>query len=213
MIKVIIFDLDGLLIDSQPLQYEAYNSVFSKYGAPMSLKDWYSWVHKGWHSKNWIEKNNLSLQADKIRDEKKKIYDKLVRDKLQFKPGAFNLINKLQKNYRLCVASSSRIESIRLALDKFKIIPKFEKILSDTEMQRGKPHPDIFLKTAQLMNVKPSECVVIEDSVAGLKAAKAAGMRCIICPDTFIHVDPSEFKGAYKIVETLDEVIFGMIEE
>lgn len=213
MIKVIIFDLDGLLIDSQPLQYKAHNQVFSQHGYPLTLKDWHEWIHNGYNIKLWIEKNKLPLDDKKIRAEKKIVYDKLVINKLKLKPGALELINRLYGKYKLCIASSSRIDSIKLCINKFGIESKFDKLISDKEMLKGKPHPDIFLKTAQIMNVKPEECLVIEDSIVGLKAAKAAKMTCIICPDTFSSLEHSKYKNADRIVETLDEITGDMIED
>ena len=212
MIKIIIFDLDGLLVDSQPLQYKAYNLVFSKYGFPLSLDDWHEWIHKSMNPKMWIQKNKLPLDAEKIRAEKKKIYDKFIRDELELKTGARNLINKFYGKFRLCVASSSRIESIKSVLNKFNLESKFEIMISDTEMTKGKPYPDIFLRASALMNVKPEECVVIEDSVAGLKAAKAAGMACIVCPDKFAATKPTKFANADKVVNSLDEITSEIIE-
>lgn len=211
MIKVVIFDLDGLLIDSQPLQHKAYNQVFSKYGFPLTIKNWREWIQNSYNAKIWIQKNRLPLDADKIRAEKKKIYERLMRDGLKLKPGALNLINKLHGRFKLYIASSSRIESIRSALDKFKLISKFEKLVSDQELDKGKPHPDIFLKTAGLAHVHPRECLVIEDSMAGLKAAKTAKMKCIICPDTFCGIDPQEFQNADKIVHNLSEITIDAI--
>lgn len=212
MFKVIIFDLDGLLIDSQPLQYQAYHQVFSNHGFPLTLVDWHEWIQHSYSVKQWIQKNNLPLAVDPIRAEKKKIYDQLIHDELQLKPGARKLINELRGKFRLCIASSSRIESIELVLDKFDLKYKFEKLISDTEMDKGKPHPDIFLITAQAMNVQPAECLVIEDSIAGLKAAEAANMLCIICPDSFGKLEPVEFKGADKIVNHLGEITSEMID-
>jgi len=213
MIKVIIFDLDGLLIDSQPLQYKAYNQAFSQNGFPLSPEDWYEWVHKGSSAQIWIQKHNLPLDAEKIRAKKKEIYDKLINDELKLKPGALNLINDLYGKFRLCVASSSRIESIELSVDKFNLKSKFEKLISDTEMVKGKPDPEIFLKTAELMNAKAEECLVIEDSIAGLNAARAAKMTCFICPDSSSDVDLSELENADKIVNRLDEIKYEMITD
>lgn len=212
MIKVIIFDLDGLLVDSLPLLYKAYNQVFTKYGCPLSLENWHEWINGSLKPIIWIQKNKLPLDAGAVRLEKKKIYEKLIRDELKLKPGAKNLINILGKKLRLCIASSSRIESVKSIVNKFKLGSKFEELISDAEMEKWKPHPYIFLKTAEIMGVKPNECLVVEDSIAGLKAAKAAGMICIICPDSFSDTKPNEFKGADKIVKNLNEISYKMIE-
>jgi len=211
MIKVIIFDLDGLLVDSQPLQYQAYHQVFTNHGFPLTPADWQEWIDHSYSAQQWIQKNNLSLAADSLRAEKKTIYEQLIRDELKLKPGAKTLVNTLYGQYRLCLASSSRLESIELIIDKFDLRPKFEHLISDTEMVNGKPHPDIFLKTAQVMQVEPVDCLVIEDSLAGLRAAKAADMACIICPDTFSNLEPAKFTGAAAVVRHLDEITFTLI--
>lgn len=211
MIKVVIFDLDGLLVDSQPLQYKAYNRVFSRAGYPLTIDDWHEWIHNSYSPKIWIKKHNLPLDPATVREEKKIIYDRLVREEMQLKPGVLDLINALYGKFRLCVASSSRIESVKLVVEKFGLESKFEKLVSDTEMARGKPHPDVFLKTAEMMGAKPGECVVIEDSLAGLRAAKAAKMACIVCPDLFGGFKPEGFDGADKIVKSLGGVTVEMI--
>lgn len=206
MIKVIIFDLDGLLVNSQPLQYKAYNHVFSKYGYPLSSDEWEEWIQNSYSANAWIKKHNLPLNPEKIRAEKKEIYDQLIATELNLMPGARKAIRLLSKKYRLCIASSSRIESVKAILQKFNLDSNFEKVLSDTEMEKGKPHPHIFLKMAKLMQVSPQECCVIEDSSAGLKAAKSAGMKCIVCPDKFIKKQCSEYQNADKMVNSLEEI-------
>ena len=211
MIKVVIFDLDGLLVDSQPLQYQAYHQVFSNHGFPLTLADWQQWIDHSYSVQQWIQKNDLPLNGDSLRAEKKTIYDQLIHDELKLKPGAQKLINELHGKFRLCIASSSRLESIELIVDKFDLRSKFEQLVSDTKMANGKPQPDIFLATAKAMQVKSEDCLVIEDSIAGLKAAKAAKMICLICPDSFSHMPLTAFTGADKIVNNLDEITCEMI--
>lgn len=216
MIKVIIFDLDGLLIDSQPLQYDAYNQVFSKYGYPITKKEWLDdWIHNSISAKGWIEKKDLPLNHKKIRAEKKEIYNDLILSKMKLKPGAEKLIDLLSDNFPLCIASASMKVSIDIIADKFNFTSRFNKIVSDQEVhiEKSKPFPDVFLHMAEVMKVRPEECLVIEDSIAGLKAAKAAGMKCIVCPDTFSRIPLSDFKGADKIVKSLNNISLSMIDE
>lgn len=213
MIKAIIFDLDGLLIDSQSLQYKAYNQAFSQYDAPLSLDDWQQWIHNGGSAQKWILKNNLSLEPEKVRTEKKKIYEQLIKTHLELKPGAQELIERLYGKFHLAIASSSRIESIEQSIKKFHLESRFEQLISDTKLARSKPHPDVFLKTAEAVNTKPEACIVIEDSLGGLQAAKAAKMKCIICPDSFSAMEISAFKDADKIVKSLHEITDEVIEK
>ena len=212
MIEVVIFDLDGVLVDSQPLQYEAYNLVFSGYGYPIGHDDWRLMVQHSYSIKQWIQEKGIPLDPEKIRDEKKKIYDHFIEEKLQLKPGANNLIELLSGRYRLCIASASRIESIEAITRKFSWVDKFRCFVSDTEVRHGKPFPDVFLKAASQMRTSPSHCVVIEDSAAGLKAAKKAGMTCIVCPDSYFKVSPYEYETADVIVDSLEDIRVETIE-
>lgn len=136
MIKVIIFDLDGLLVDSQPLQYKAYNQVFTDYGYPLSEQDWYQWIHQSLSPKEWIEIHQLPLELEVIRSEKKEIYDQLIRDELVMKPGAKRAIEQLGSHYRLCVASASQLDSVGQVLDNFNIRWEFEQVVSDKDVER-----------------------------------------------------------------------------
>lgn len=213
MPKAIIFDLDGLLIDSQPIQFEAYRTAFKKFGYNLTKDSWTIWIHESLGPKKWVEREKLDMDHYAVREEKKKIFEKLVKTKLKLKPGARSLVNRLYKKFPLGIASSSRIESIELILKKFKLTKKFRVAISDTKMKRGKPFPDIFLKTAELLKVKPIDCLVFEDSIAGLQAAKSAKMKCIICPDKFSEIDIKKFKKADKIVKSLKDVTLKMIEE
>jgi len=216
MIKVVIFDLDGLLINSQLLQHKAYNQVFSKYGYPITKKEWEDeWIQNSICCKDWIKKNNLPLNFEKLRAEKKEIYEKLILTDMELKPGANNAIDALSKEYQLCIASGSVKSSIDVNSKKFDFDSRFKLIVADEEahIKNPKPHPDVFQYVAKKMKVEPNECAVIEDSKAGLKAAKSAKMKCIICPDTFCDIQLSEFDDADKIVKTLNEIDVRMINE
>jgi len=204
--ECIIFDLDGLLVDSEPLQYKAYNQVFEKYGHPISESEWIHWSQNSYSAKRWIEKNNLSLDPEVIRAEKKKIYDGLIQTDLVLKEGAEYLVKLLSKHYPLCLASSSRIESIEACLAKFHFTDNFTLIESGAGMSRSKPYPDIYLKVASDMKIEPPQCLVLENSIAGLNAAKSAGMKCIICPDVFDDIQAPDFQKADFIVSSLGEI-------
>jgi beta-phosphoglucomutase-like phosphatase (HAD superfamily) len=93
--KVIIFDLDGLLVDSQPIQYKAYNQVFTKYGFPLSILDWKNWVENSYSAKSWITKNQIPLAYEKVRSEKKEVYNELILSELELMPGAKSIVNEL----------------------------------------------------------------------------------------------------------------------
>ncbi len=204
--KVIIFDWDGTLVNSQPFQYSSCRQAFASHGYSLTEKDWEEWVKHSYSSKRFIEERNLPFDYKSIKSEKKVIYQNMLLNEVQFMDGAVETINSLTKIYPLGIASHSTIDDIELVLNKFDMRDRFMKLVSDTSVERGKPFPDVFLKTAELMGVSPIECLVIEDSVAGLQAAKSAGMKCIICPDKYINTPLSEFTNADYVVGNLREV-------
>jgi len=213
MIKVIIFDMDGTLVDSTALQYKAFKIVFTNHGFSMNEDDWHEWILNSYNTKSYIEKKGLDLDSETIRAEKHKLYLELVKNELQLKPGARKVVMDLSKKYRLAVASASRMDTVKPVIQKFELEPYFEKLVSDFDIGKRKPHPDVFLHVAEEMGVKAEECIVLEDSPAGLKAAKAAGMICIICPDTFSRFPRESFKDADKIIESLKDISLETIEE
>ena len=207
MIEIVIFDLDGLLVDSEPLQYKAYNQVFSRHGCPVTQEDWRRWSDlESSPSKIWVDTYGLPLNAQQIADEKKVIYDRMIHEEMKLKPDAKYLVELLSHHFRLCVASGSRLESIEGSLGKFGLRDYFERLFSSTSVQRNKPYPDVLLEAASEMGASPSECVVIEDSVAGLQAAKAANMACIVRPDAFLPHPRSSYRDADVIVDSLEEI-------
>ncbi|MBM3257329.1 MAG: HAD-IA family hydrolase [Candidatus Liptonbacteria bacterium] len=153
----------------------------------------------------------LANNSGRSSGEKKEIYDELIKTELQLKVGARELINTVYGKFKLAVASHSRIESIELCINKFNLKSKFEHVVSDQAVGKRKPHPEVFLHVANVMNMEPEKCLVFEDSLMGLKAAKSAGMKCIVCPDSFSNLDHALFDGADRIVSSLYEVDLEMI--
>lgn len=212
MVEAIIFDLDGTLVDSEPLQYQAFNEVFSRYGHPASPEEYDVW--RGWQVvPRWIESHSLTLRPEPVRGEKKVIYDRLIRDEVALKPGARQLVEMAAKHFRLGIASGSRLDSIAGCMEKFGLIHHFETLCSTTEVNRGKPNPDVLIETARRLSVAPENVVVIEDSVTGLGAANAAGMPCIVCPDSFLPAPREALGGAALIVGSLAEVSVEKIKQ
>jgi beta-phosphoglucomutase-like phosphatase (HAD superfamily) len=105
-----------------------------------------------------------------------------------------------------CVASSSWRDSIEACLAKFELCAAFEELFSATELKRGKLRPDVFLEAARQMQIEPSDAVVVEDSVPDLRAAEAAGMKCIVCPDTSLPEPAERCCGAPVLVTSLAEL-------
>jgi HAD superfamily hydrolase (TIGR01509 family) len=207
-IKLIIFDLDGTLIHSQPLQYETFNTVISNMGYLVSKEEWIKyWIHQSYTVKKWNELKKINLNVNEVLFKKRKLYQELIKKKLELKPGALELIQKLHSKYPLCIASATSLNTIEIIVEKFSIKKYFTELISDKTVPNRKPAPDVFLKVARLMKVNPKQCLVFEDSKAGLQAAQAAGMKCVICPDSFTKTPVSAFKEANLVIDNLNDII------
>ena len=210
MIEGVIFDLDGTLIDSEPLQYRSFNDVFRRHGHPVSPQEYDEW--RGWQViPRWIESRGLSLDPDPVRAQKKQIYDQLIRTEVTLKPGARALVESAAQRLRLGIASGSRRESIVSCLEKFDLLQHFEALCSSTDVGRGKPHPAVLHETARRLSLSPESAVVIEDSIMGLRAAEAAGMACIVCPDQFLPAPREALGNAAMVVESLEHLTLEQI--
>jgi beta-phosphoglucomutase family hydrolase len=189
LISVVIFDMDGVIIDSEPMQLSAYNKVLEDYGVRLSEEDFIRWCvgHKGYDIVTFLRNYfNLSESVENLLSAKNTAYLSLLRQNIHLMPGLLPLLDHLIKfGYRLAVASSSSVSDIEEVLAGLGIREKFQTVVSAEEVSKGKPAPDIFLETARRLDVTPDKCAVLEDSQSGVEAAALAGMYCIAVPNRF----------------------------
>lgn len=184
MIQAVIFDMDGVIIDSEPVYFEIDRQMFEELNIAVSFEEHCSYV--GTSSRNmWnsiITKHGIAEQPEELMKKEYSLYLEHLANASDLQPidGVVDLIHELSKNdFKLVLASSSRMESIDIVLSKFKLDELFIAKVSGSELAHSKPHPEIFLRSARLIKSDPRECIVIEDSKNGVTAAKAAGMKCI----------------------------------
>ena len=182
--QAVIFDMDGVLVDTEPLHVQTEKRMFRKLGLDISEEE-----HSGYMGTAtdvmWEQitgKRNLSLDIAEITaltiQEGLPFFYSL--EKIEPMPGLTDLLENLkEKKIPLAVASSSDPETIRVILEKSDLRKFFQHTVSSSEVGKSKPEPDVFLHAAKLLGVAPENCVVFEDSKNGIKAAKAAGMFCI----------------------------------
>ena len=212
-IKGIIFDCDGVLVDSEKLSCGALNVVFEKYFNIDIGTDYSQIIGKslkdslGYYISTFQIKVPNTLDLQTLYQEKDASYQNLARNNLQPFSGVIELLEYLKQSLlQITVASSGTHEKIQFNLEQGKLQKYFSIITSADEVQHGKPNPDLFLLSAKKINLNPSNCLVIEDSVSGIKAAKAANMFTVGVTNTFDSKTLLE-AGADKIVVKLDELI------
>jgi HAD superfamily hydrolase (TIGR01509 family) len=210
MISTVIFDLDGLLSDTEPLHRRAYQKVLARRGVRLSAAYAAHWIRAGKGIVEFLGKKRLTLDVDSIRAEKAEAYAELVARSARPMPGAVALLDLLRGRKTLALASSSYPAAVAAVLEALRIKEYFRLVVTQGDVDRVKPWPDLFLCAAARLNVEPSECVVLEDAEKGVMAAHAAGMKCIAVPNEYTR--DNDFSKATLVVKSLRDVTLEMIE-
>ena len=215
MIKAVIFDMDGLMVDTEFLHSEAHSAVIRKYGKKPK-KHSSGVVHIV--GKSILENSEIMRQqygisesAENMEIEKGKAYLSLLKDKkIQPKIGLKNLIKLLKKNnIKMAIGSAGIKSGILLIIENLNIEDHFSVVISLDDVNKPKPAPDIFLEAASRLGVNPQDCLVLEDSQVGIEAAKNAGMKSIAIPSKYtIHQD---FSKATMVMDSLKDVNWSTI--
>ncbi|PIR04323.1 MAG: 2-deoxyglucose-6-phosphatase [Candidatus Magasanikbacteria bacterium CG11_big_fil_rev_8_21_14_0_20_39_34] len=216
MAQAIIFDMDGLLIDSEPLWRESEVETFKKWGYP--FREEYCFETMGMRVdvvvEHWIgkfggnqeEKENLSNAIMDAVIER-------IHAKGELMPGVQELLNLFcERKIPMSIASSSYMRVIDAVVDKFRLKECLDVIYSAENEPFGKPHPGVYLTTAKKLHVSPEHCLVFEDSIAGVQAAKSAGMKCVAVPTKEIR-HKKEFEDADYILDSLVDFSFGLLDQ
>lgn len=184
MIEAVIFDMDGVISDTEHVQATAESEILNAKGialTPEQVTAQYAGIPDKSIFEMLLKKYDLPL--DKLRnmvDEKWHIVFEKTSNGIVAMPGAIELIGQCRgAGVKTAVASSSTVEFIQFVLTQLKIRDKFDAIASGDEVLRGKPNPDIFILVAKKLGVKPQNCVVIEDGLSGMIGAKKAGMKAV----------------------------------
>ena len=205
-IQAVLFDMDGVIVDSEPHHERAFLDVFEEIG--------YGRTH-GIRFTDFIGRSDLTVWQEFVgRHNPPFELDHLIALKQQRVPDLMNaaepifeglpdLVRHLAARFPLAVASGSVHPVIEAVLAMKGLRPFFSTVVSYTDVPRGKPAPDIFLRAAELLAVAPAHCCVIEDSKPGVAAGLAAGMRVIAITNTY---PAAELKGAHHIVKTYEEI-------
>ncbi len=181
-IQAVIFDMDGVLIDSEPLHFEALNRVLGLEGHHVTPEENEQFL--GWTTERMLrvlgERFDLRHRQEHYLTSYEEAFLEMLREPVEAAPGALDLLDELRRmDVPVAVASSSRRSWIQATLGALGMADRFTVVASGDEVTRSKPDPEIFLLAARRLGVPPGACAVIEDSPNGVMAGRRAGMRVI----------------------------------
>ncbi|MER3487663.1 MAG: HAD family hydrolase, partial [Chloroflexota bacterium] len=208
MIEAVVFDLDGVLLASEEVWDEVraryvrewggrYDEAAQRAMMGMSAPEWSRYIHE----QLGVPDSPQEINAEVVR----RMVER-YRERLPLIPGARETVEELARRWPLGLASSSNRELIDAVLELSGLAPFFRATVSSEEVARGKPAPDVYLEVARRLGVAPERCVAIEDSHAGIRSAKAAGMRVIAVPNPTYPPDPASLAEADLVVADLSGV-------
>jgi beta-phosphoglucomutase len=206
MINGVLFDMDGVLLDSEAFITQAGILMFKEKGFDVKESDFKPFTGMGENLflGGVAEKYGIPFDQEKDKARAYAIYGEISHGHLQPLPGVREFIEKCRKrNLKLAVATSADEVKMRINLRETGLSEKlFDVLVNGLEVENKKPHPEIYLLAARRLGLDPARCLVVEDAISGMKAAKAAGCRCLAITSTF---RAEEFDQADWVVKDLSE--------
>ncbi len=207
-IRAVVFDMDGLLVDTEVLSLDAMTGAAAAMGYELPLDVFHRMVGLNFAQSGAIltEHYGADFSVESFQAESTQRYRALGEAGVALKTGVVELLDALdQAGLPRAVATSSPHHDVERNLGRHALRDRFQAIVARGDYARGKPHPDPFLKAAELLEVEPSHCLALEDSHNGIRAAHAAGMMAVMVPD--LLAPNEEIRGlCVRIVESLHEV-------
>lgn len=214
MLKAVLFDMDGVIIDSEPLHHKAYHGMFKEIGISVSDQLYESFTGQATLHicKQLVSTFKLKQAPQELVAIKRRIFKDLFFNdpELDLIDGVLELIKDYHKNeLTLVLASSASMTTINNVFTRFHLGQYFKAKLSGADLKASKPHPEIFIKAAEASGFEKSECMVIEDSTNGVKAAHAAGIYCVGFKSP--HSKNQDYTLANKVITSFEEIAYNKI--
>jgi HAD superfamily hydrolase (TIGR01509 family) len=223
MLRAVIFDFNGIIVDDEPIHFKLFQKVFGEEGITLTEKVYYErylgFDDRGAFTAGFRE-NKQPLDGAKLQqliDRKADYYQDMIRNHVSIFPGVRSLVSVLAEKLPLAVASGALRNEIETILETAGLLHDFKVIVSAEDVTRGKPEPEIFLKALAEINagesahsIEAANCVVIEDSKEGVRGARHAGMKCLAVTNSY----PAELlREANLVVRSLEEVTLPVLQK
>lgn len=204
--RAVVFDMDGLLLDTEILWHRAEVELFRRHGADFTWDDKMVVIGTSFAatSRYFAERlGRTPAEGDALVEEMLEIMHGELQQQVDSRPGAVELVDRLRGHTRLALASNSPRRLVDTALSSARLTDAFEAIVTSDDVEHPKPAPDLYLLACERLGVEPVDALALEDSPSGIAAAKAAGLTCIAVPQ-FAETDVS---AADRVIDSLEELL------
>jgi HAD superfamily hydrolase (TIGR01509 family) len=206
VLKALLWDNDGVLVDTEPLYLRATREILATVGVHLETEQFLDYsLRQGRSLFDLVRERGSSedevARLQRLRNDR---YSGLLRAPVPLLPGVRDCIESVRGRFRMAIVTSSRWEHFELIHEDTQVIDAFEFVLASGDYPRHKPQPDPYLLAAERLRVSPSECLVVEDSERGLRAAVAAGMRCVVVPHELTA--GADLDAAWRVLSSIEEL-------
>jgi HAD superfamily hydrolase (TIGR01509 family) len=207
----VIFDLDGVIVDSEPLQHRAYNLVLERFGVHVGREEYgREWITAGRGPEYAVRTYALGVTADELRRLKDPVYQALLRAEAGLMEGALEALARLSTAFPLALATNSSGSDTDFILERFELRRFFTAVITREQYAEPKPAPDAFRTAAARLRLAPQRCVAIEDAYKGVVAAADAGCVCIAFPHDYTA--DNDCSRARVVINSLDDATVELVE-
>jgi HAD superfamily hydrolase (TIGR01509 family) len=212
VIRAVLFDLDGVLADTEPLQWRAYRRVLSEFGVDVGIDEYRRhWIATGQGPEYACRTYRLPMTPDELRGRKAGAYRALLDGDLAARPGAVAALARLRPGRRLALVTNTARAEVALILDRLGMASAFDAIVAREDYAAAKPAPDGYLTAAVRLGIPARDCVVVEDTERGVRAGLAAGMRVVAVPNELTR--DNDFTRCLHRLEHLDALTAALLDE
>jgi HAD superfamily hydrolase (TIGR01509 family) len=206
MIRAIFWDNDGVLVDTERLYFQATQETLESVGVTLNHEHYVEFfLRQGRGAWHLLEERGVSaVDIERLRHRRNDLYSELLQREACAIDGVAGTLEVLHGKYVMGIVTSSRRDHFDIIHARCNLLQYFDFVLTAADFERVKPHPDPYLLAIERAGAAPEECIAIEDSERGLRAATLAGLRCIVIPTPLTM--GGNFAGAYRVLESVEQL-------
>ena len=208
-LKAVIWDNDGVLVDTERLYFEASTRILETVGYVLTKEAYVQTSLTAGQSLFDLADVSPS-EHTALRDRRNALYSELLTGQDLTIDGARETLEALKGRVRMMIVTSSRRDHFEIIHQSTELLPYFESVVDNSDFEHSKPHPEPYLMGLERLRLPADDCIVVEDSARGMTAAIRAGLRCIVVPNALTK--DADFDGAFRVVDKVEDVV-GVVEE